>query len=293
MAAGRRGASCPPAHAGEAGASPRRWTTGTRTAPTRRSPAWPARRARPRCSSCSGRYGARDFRDIGHKAIYVANAWRTLQTIGWQHAEPVLRSLAYALLDHERRPTRRSATTPPTAPAATTCARVDEVRARLAATASATPTATPATCWRRCARRRRTTRRSRSSRCSTKGVAPGVGLGRAVPDGRRAADAAAGHRRPAHADDAERPALRLPDDRRRRDAARCCCCRRRRSCRCSARRCRPRQGRRRQARHAGEGRPDEGRASAEIFADVSPRPDAGGAQDAGAAGRATRRRPSR
>jgi hypothetical protein len=47
------------------------------------------------------RYGARDFRDIGHKAIYVANSWRTLQHIGWQHAEPVLRSLAYALLEHE------------------------------------------------------------------------------------------------------------------------------------------------------------------------------------------------
>jgi hypothetical protein len=47
------------------------------------------------------RYGARDFRDIGHKAIYVANAWRTLECIGWQHAEPVLRSLAYALLRHE------------------------------------------------------------------------------------------------------------------------------------------------------------------------------------------------
>jgi hypothetical protein len=47
------------------------------------------------------RYGARDFRDIGHKAIFVANSWRTLQCIGWQHAEPVLRSLAYALLQHE------------------------------------------------------------------------------------------------------------------------------------------------------------------------------------------------
>ena len=43
------------------------------------------------------RYGARDFRDIGHKAIYVANAWRTLQVIGWEHCEPVLRSLAFAL----------------------------------------------------------------------------------------------------------------------------------------------------------------------------------------------------
>ena len=31
----------------------------------------------------------------------MANSWRTLQCIGWQHAEPVLRSLAYALLMHE------------------------------------------------------------------------------------------------------------------------------------------------------------------------------------------------
>ncbi|MFN3648501.1 MAG: twin-arginine translocation signal domain-containing protein [Armatimonadota bacterium] len=44
------------------------------------------------------RYGARDFRDIGHKAIYVANACRTLQVIGREHSEPVLRSLAFALL---------------------------------------------------------------------------------------------------------------------------------------------------------------------------------------------------
>jgi hypothetical protein len=47
------------------------------------------------------RYGARDFRDIGHKAIYAANGYRTLQTIGWRHAEPVLRSLAFAMLEHE------------------------------------------------------------------------------------------------------------------------------------------------------------------------------------------------
>jgi hypothetical protein len=47
------------------------------------------------------RFGCRDFRDIGHKAIYVANAFRLLGTIGWRHAEPVLRSLAYALLEHE------------------------------------------------------------------------------------------------------------------------------------------------------------------------------------------------
>jgi hypothetical protein len=47
------------------------------------------------------RYAARDLRSIGHKAIYVANAWRTLDTIGWQHSEPVLRSLAFALLARE------------------------------------------------------------------------------------------------------------------------------------------------------------------------------------------------
>ncbi len=45
------------------------------------------------------RYGVRDFREIGHKAIYVANSFRTLEAIGWQHAEPVLRSLALGLLD--------------------------------------------------------------------------------------------------------------------------------------------------------------------------------------------------
>ena len=45
------------------------------------------------------RYGARDYRNIGHKAIFVANTWRTLQTIGWQHAEPALRSLVLGLLD--------------------------------------------------------------------------------------------------------------------------------------------------------------------------------------------------
>src|SRR5262249_19565525 len=56
------------------------------------------------------RYGARDFPDIGHKAIYAANAWRTLNTIGWRHAEPVLRSLTFALLEHEgTNPAKRDA----------------------------------------------------------------------------------------------------------------------------------------------------------------------------------------
>lgn len=44
-------------------------------------------------------YGARDYRNIGHKAIIVANAARTLDTIGWEQAEPVLRSAVSSLLD--------------------------------------------------------------------------------------------------------------------------------------------------------------------------------------------------
>ena len=47
------------------------------------------------------RYGARDFREIGHKEIYVANSFRTLEVIGWHHAEPILRSLVYAIIDRD------------------------------------------------------------------------------------------------------------------------------------------------------------------------------------------------
>src|SRR4030095_3160857 len=45
------------------------------------------------------RYGARDYRNIGHKAISAPNPRRPLLTIGWQHAEPVLRSLVQSLSD--------------------------------------------------------------------------------------------------------------------------------------------------------------------------------------------------
>jgi hypothetical protein len=41
----------------------------------------------------------RDQRNIGHKPIFAAQSWRTLQAIGWEHAEPVLRSLTFGLLD--------------------------------------------------------------------------------------------------------------------------------------------------------------------------------------------------
>jgi hypothetical protein len=54
------------------------------------------------------RYAPRDFRDIGHKIIFASNSRRTLDCIGWEHAEPVLRSLAYALVYHGKdQPTKR------------------------------------------------------------------------------------------------------------------------------------------------------------------------------------------
>ena len=49
-------------------------------------------------------FAARDYRSIGHKVIYLSNAFRTLDTIGWEYAEPVMRSLVYAMLNHVGQP---------------------------------------------------------------------------------------------------------------------------------------------------------------------------------------------
>jgi hypothetical protein len=45
------------------------------------------------------RLAVRDQRNIGHKPIFAAQSWRTLQAIGWENAEPVLRSLVFGLFD--------------------------------------------------------------------------------------------------------------------------------------------------------------------------------------------------
>lgn len=44
------------------------------------------------------RYGARDWAFIGHQAIWVANTWQTLRTVGWRHAEPALRVLGPSIV---------------------------------------------------------------------------------------------------------------------------------------------------------------------------------------------------
>ena len=46
------------------------------------------------------RYGIRDLREIGHKAIAVQNVHRLLPIVGPEYAPPVLRSLAAALQNH-------------------------------------------------------------------------------------------------------------------------------------------------------------------------------------------------
>lgn len=50
------------------------------------------------------RHAARDFRSIGHKTITAINCHRLLHTLGWSDAEPLLRSLTYALQNHADEP---------------------------------------------------------------------------------------------------------------------------------------------------------------------------------------------
>ncbi len=54
-------------------------------------------------------YGAKDCVDIGHNAIALSSVWRALPTIGWQHAEPILRWVLERLIcqgDTTYRPNR-------------------------------------------------------------------------------------------------------------------------------------------------------------------------------------------
>ena len=64
-----------------------------------------ARLATPeRLSEVLFRYGIRDLRAIGHKAIAVQNVHRLLPIVGPEHAPPVLRSLSAALQNHGNDP---------------------------------------------------------------------------------------------------------------------------------------------------------------------------------------------
>ncbi len=86
---------------GRAELSRRPWTTGTKPAPIAPSPRWPALPAPTRSMKCFGATAPAISATSATRRSIVANSYRTLQTIGWRHAEPILRSLAYALLEHE------------------------------------------------------------------------------------------------------------------------------------------------------------------------------------------------
>ncbi len=180
------------------------------------------------------RYGCRDFRSIGHKAIYVANACRTLECIGWQHAEPVLRSLAYALLMHDGKENP--------AKSDQTADRYGRRNAELAKKLRED--------WRQGKLEDSATlemvdalRSASEEDCCRQAVADdqsrrvaAVDLGRVFLISVRAGDAAAGHRAAARRHVHQRAAVRLSERRPTIRRAACCCCRTWRSWRPSAKR---------------------------------------------------------
>ena len=187
--------------------SPRRWTTGTRKRPTRRSPRWPGRAGANELFELFARYGCRDFRDIGHKAIYVAER---LPHPAGDRLAPRRAGAAVAGLraaqPRGRQPGEARRRPRPPRPARTRSwpkrIRADWVGGK------ADPEAT-ADLWPRSATAASADAAEKVAKLLNAGVSPrsvwdGLFLG-----GRRAADAAAGDRRAAHPDDDERPALRL------------------------------------------------------------------------------------
>lgn len=56
------------------------------------------------------RYAGRDDSFIGHRAIALINSWRVLESIGWQHAEPMFQFVVRQLNEGENRHLQHEAT---------------------------------------------------------------------------------------------------------------------------------------------------------------------------------------
>ena len=123
------------------------------------------------------KYAPRDFRSIGHKIIFAANARRTLGVIGWQqHAEPILRSLVYAMLATENRDPKADA--PADRPG-----RINRERAKESAPTGRTASRTPAAATELLAAFRAGVRRRRQQTGrgpAQQGRVAAVGVGRCV-----------------------------------------------------------------------------------------------------------------
>ena len=115
-------------------------------------------------------YAATDFRSIGHKVIYLSNAFRTLRTIGWEYAEPVMRSLVYAMLNHHGEPNPAESDLAADR-AGTRQPRIDRIDLRSIGEAGRKMTARPANWSRRCTNVRRRKPARRSSQLLDAGVA--------------------------------------------------------------------------------------------------------------------------
>ena len=94
-------AAVPAGPQGAARRSPPRWTPGTKAAADAPSPAWPAPPAPTPCTSSSSATACATSARSATRRSTSPTACARSNCIGWQHAEPVLRSLAYALLMHE------------------------------------------------------------------------------------------------------------------------------------------------------------------------------------------------
>ncbi len=143
------------------------------------------------------RLAPRDFRSIGHKIIFASNSRRALGAIGWQHAEPVLRSLAYACLADEGNADPAKHDYPADRPGRRNRELATEIRAVAGRQGRCAGDRGPA---RRVAEGVGRGRLQGHRRAAEQGPGAAVGLGRAAVRRWRAADAQAGHRGPARAD---------------------------------------------------------------------------------------------
>ena len=157
------------------------------------------------------RVAVRDQRNIGHKAIFAAQSWRTLQTIGWEHAEPVLRSLVFGMLDLQGDTRPR-----PVGPYEANLENAAKIReewtvgrddpaatqALLQVIREATPEAASA----------------EAVKLLNQGICTRLALGRRDPRGVRALDAQPGHPRPSRHHGDQRTPLHLHSQRRRYDS---------------------------------------------------------------------------
>ena len=161
------------------------------------------------------RYGARDFRDIGHKAIFVANSLRTLNCIGQQHTEPVLRSLAYALLQHDgENPAKRDERAD--RPWRRNVERVKEIKADWLAGKPTTPRRSR--CWPHLRQANENEACDKVIELLNRGVSPQSIWDALLLGAGELLCASPGIVAAARGDDDERPALRLGHDRQRRNA---------------------------------------------------------------------------